>query len=73
MAANFRNRISMQPMRSPVMECRGLPLLLFLVGPGEEVWGEFFLSKVVFGVESGVSTVQFPPEQVETRLSCRLF
>ncbi len=28
MAANFMNRISMQPMRSCVMECKGLPFSL---------------------------------------------
>jgi hypothetical protein len=54
-AANFRIRISMQPIRSCIM---GLPF--FLVGEGEG--GSFF--QVVFGVERGLSTVNFP---------CKLF
>ncbi len=69
MAVNFRNRISMQPMRRPVMECRGLPPLSFFLWVRGRRCGGVFFSKVVFGVESGVSTVQFPLEQVEIRLS----
>jgi hypothetical protein len=37
MAVNFRNKISMQPMRSHIIEVRGF--LIFLVGEGK---GGFF-------------------------------
>jgi hypothetical protein len=47
-AANFRNRISKQPMRSLVMEGRGLPFFLGGRGGG---W--------IFLKESGLSPLDF--------------
>jgi hypothetical protein len=54
MAANFRNRISMQPMR--VRSWSEGVSVFFLWGEGRV--GFFF--QVVFGVQSGLYTVHFP-------------
>jgi hypothetical protein len=54
-APKFRNRISKQPMRSHVMEGRGLPFFLVGVGLGGGREICFFFSQVVFGVDSGLS------------------
>ncbi len=69
MAANFRNRISMQPMRSRDMECR--VLLLFLVGGRE--WGEGFSFQGLIGEESGQSTVHCSIGQRTVDFPCNLF
>jgi len=68
-AANFRNRISMQPMRSRDMECR---VLLFSLVRGRE-WREGFSFQGVIGEESGRSTVQCPNWTANSRLSMQAF
>jgi hypothetical protein len=73
-AANLRNRISMQPMRSEGVSCSegvswsaGASLLFLWVRSR----GFFFLLKLClnFGVESGLSTVHFPLGRLTVWLS----
>ncbi len=54
MAANFRNRISMEPMRSHAHGVKRAPFFS-LGGRGEGF-------QVVFGVESGLFPAHFPPD-----------
>jgi hypothetical protein len=60
-AANFRNRISMQPMRNRDMACR--VLLFFSCGWEGVEWREGFSFQGVIGEESGQFTVQLDSEQ----------
>jgi hypothetical protein len=73
-AANFRNRISMQPMRSRDMACRVL-LFFFLVGGREwsGVEGGFFCFQGVIGEESGQSTLHCSFGQRTVDFPCKLF
>jgi len=72
MVANFRYRISMQPMRSRAMDY--LPPFFPLGGFGG--WGVergVFFFQFVFGVESGLYTVHFPLGQWTVDFACKLF
>jgi hypothetical protein len=60
-AANFRNRISMEPMRSHAHGVKGAPFFSLGGGAGVGVGAGGF--QVVFGVESGLSPVHFPLDQ----------